>query len=83
MPAVDLTARLARESRPGAKDTIPFNRTLPGLGLRIHPSGRKVWIVQARIDDRSRRVDIARHGEMEPAEARCAARDVLTHIRAR
>ena len=49
MPTVDLTPRLARESRPGDKDTILFDRSLPGFGLRIHPSGRKVYIVQARI----------------------------------
>ena len=52
MPTVDLTPRLARESKPGAKDTILFDRTLPGFALRIHPSGRKVDIVQARIEGR-------------------------------
>ncbi len=82
MPMVDLTARLARDSEPGPKDTILFDRTLPGFGLRIHPSGRKVWIVQARIDGRSRRIVIARHGEMELAEARRRARDLLNRIRA-
>ncbi|MCY4003050.1 MAG: tyrosine-type recombinase/integrase [Rhodospirillales bacterium] len=77
MPAVDLTARLARESRPTAKDTILFDEKLPGFGLRIHPSGRKVWIVQTRIGGRSRRMVIARRGEMELAEARRRARDIL------
>ena len=56
--------------------------TLPGFGLRIHPSGRKVWIVQTRIEGRSRRIVIARHGEMELAEARRRARDMLARIRA-
>ena len=42
MPTVDLTPRLARVTKPGDKDTILFDRTLPGFGLRIHPSGRKV-----------------------------------------
>ncbi len=82
MPTVDLTPRLARESRPGHKDTFLFDRTLPGFGLRIHPSGRKVWIVQARIEGRSRRIVIARHGEMELSEARRRARDMLGRIRA-
>ena len=82
MPRVDLTSRLARESRPGTKDTILFDNALPGFGLRIHPSGRKVWIVQARIEGRSRRIVIARHGEMELAEARRRARDMLARIRA-
>ena len=82
MPSVDLTPRLARESKPGAKDTILFDKTLPGFGLRIHPSGRKVYIVQARIEGRSRRIVIARHGEMELAEARRRARDMLGRIHA-
>ena len=82
MPTVDLTPRLARESRPGGKDTILFDKTLPGFGLRVHPSGRKVWIVQVRIEGRSRRIVIARHGEMELAEARRRARDMLGRIRA-
>ncbi len=81
MPVVDLTARLARASRPTGKDVILFDRALPGFGLRIHPTGRKVWIVQARIEGRSRRIVIARHGEMELAEARRRARDLLHRIR--
>ena len=40
------------------------------LGL----TGRKVWIVQARIEGRSRRIVIARHREMEFAEAALAGR---------
>ena len=82
MPTVDLTARLARQSRPGGKDTILFDKSLPGFGLRIHPSGRKVWIVQARIEGRSRRIVIARHGEIDLAQARRRARDMLAHVRA-
>ena len=82
MPTVDLTARLARQSKPQAKDTILFDKSLPGFGLRIHPSGRKVWIVQAGIEGRSRRIVIARHAEMDLAEARRYARDTLGRIRA-
>ena len=82
MPTVDLTARLARESKASGKDVILFDKSLPGFGLRIHPSGRKVWIVQARIEGRSRRVLIARYGATRPAEARRRARDMLDRIRA-
>ena len=82
MPTVDLTPRLARQSKPQAKDTFLFDKGLPGFGLRVHPSGRKVYIVQARIEGRSRRIVIAWHGEMELAEARRRARDMLARIRA-
>ena len=37
IPTVDLTPRLARESKPGDKDTVLFDKSLPGFGLRIHP----------------------------------------------
>ena len=82
MPTVELTPRLARQSKPGLKDTFLFDPSLPGFGLRIHPSDRKVYIVQARIEGRSRRIVIARHGEMELAEACRRAREVLGRIRA-
>ena len=82
MPSVELTARLARESKAGEKDTILFDKGLPGFGLRIHPSGRKVWIVQARIQGRSRRMVIARYGEMSLARARRRAQYLLERIRA-
>ena len=82
MPSVELTARLARQSKAGEKDTILFDKGLPGFGLRIHPSGRKVWIMQARIEGRSRRMVIARYGEMSLANARRRARDLLARIRA-
>ena len=63
-------------------DTIFFDKSLPGFGLRIHPSGRNVWIVQARIERRSRRIVIARHGEWDLAQARRRTRDMLARIRA-
>ena len=50
MPTIDLTPRLVRERKPTEKDTILFDRATPGFGLRIHPSGRKVYIIQARIE---------------------------------
>ena len=82
MPTVDLTARLARESKPGPKDTFLFDKALAGFALRVHPSGRKVWIVQTRIEGKTRRIVIARHGEMDLAQARRRARDILASVRA-
>ena len=82
MSTLNLTPRLARESTSNGKDTILFDKALPGFGLRIHPSGRKVRIVQARIEGRSRRIFIARQGEMKLSEARRRASDILARIRA-
>lgn len=80
MPRVDLTPKLARRCTAGPRETILFDRRQPGFGLRVHPSGRKVYILQARIGGRTRRFVIARHGEIELAEARRRARDLLGRI---
>ena len=82
MPTVDLTARLARETKPGDRDVFLFDRALPGFGLRIHRSGAKAWIVQTRIEGKIRRLVIARHVEIELTQARRRARDILARIRA-
>ena len=75
-------ARRVRVAKPRAKRYGVWDDAISGLGLRIHPSGRKVRIVQARIERRRHRIVITRHAEMEPAEARRHARDVLARIRA-
>ena len=82
MPTVDLSAKLARQKKPGEKEIILFDRAVPGFGLRIHPSGRKIYIVQARIEGRTRRMTIGKHGEMDFRSARRRAREFLARIRA-
>ena len=39
---------------------MSLKRGLSGFSLRIHPSRRKVWIVQNRLKRRSRRIVIDR-----------------------
>ena len=58
MPTVDLTPCLVRESKAQGRDTFLFDRSLPGFGRCIHSSGRKVWMVQARIKGWSRRLHL-------------------------
>ncbi len=82
MPTVDLTAKLARKTEPDDRDVFLFDRALPGFGLRVHRSGAKAWIVQTRIEGKSRRIVIARYGEMDLAHARRRARDILARIQA-
>ena len=65
------------------KDTIFWDRELPGFGVRVHPSGRKVYIVQARARGRpARRVTVGRHGVISAAEARERAALMVARIKA-
>ena len=70
-------ARLSVEDR----DTIFWDRELPGFGVRIYPSGAKVYVVQCRGKGRSRRLTIGRHGALTANEARSRAARIIARIK--
>src|SRR5689334_14769567 len=58
---------------PGGQPTYLWDTELRGFGLKVLPSGRKVYLVQYAIGGRkgrTRRITIGRHGRITPAEAR-------------
>ena len=66
----------------GDRERRAWDEALPGLGVRIRPSGTKSWIVNARTTGtdgkvRSRRVTLGKCGEMSLEEARAEARKLL------
>ncbi len=64
------------------KDTVFWDRDLPGFGVRVYPSGAKVYVVQSRAFGRSKRVTVGRHGELSAEQARREAAHVITRIKA-
>ena len=52
------------------KDTVYWDRALPGFGVRVYATGGKVYVAQTRAGGRSRRVTIGRHGVITAEEAR-------------
>ena len=63
------------------KDYLVWDRDLPGFGVRVLVSGRKVFVVQARGPSGSKRRSIARHGRMPVAEARRRAAVLIDRIK--
>ena len=70
-------AALAAES-----DTVVWDRALTGFGVRVYPSGAKVYVVQARGPAGTRRITVGRHGVIGTAEARRRAALIVARIRA-
>ena len=64
------------------KDTIFWDSLLPGFGVRVYPSGSKVYIVQSRGPHGTRRVTVGRHGVLSAGEARRRGASTLARIMA-
>ena len=64
-----------------AKDVIVWDRELAGFGVRVYPSGRKVYVVQSRAGGAPRRVTLGTHGEITTTQARLRAAQVIDRIK--
>ena len=64
------------------RDIIYWDRDLRGFGLRVYRSGAKVYLVQGRGPDGSKRATVGRHGVIPADEARRRAEKLLDAIKA-
>ena len=65
------------------RDTVYWDSELLGFGVRVYPTGRKVYVVQTRAEGRDgKRVTVGRHGVITPEEARRRAAHIISRIKA-
>ncbi len=64
------------------KDTVFWDKELTGFGVRVYPTGSKVYIAQARGPAGPRRVTVGRHGVIHSEEARRRAALLIARIKA-
>ena len=64
------------------KDTVVWDRRLTGFGVRVYPTGGKVYIAHARGPDGPKRVKVGRHGVLNAEEARQRAALIIARIKA-
>ena len=64
------------------KDTVFWNRDLPGFGIRVYASGTKMYVVQSRAKGKSVRVTVGRHGVISADEARRRTARIVNRIKA-
>ena len=70
-PTVSCAAsRIVRRLAVNGKDVVFRDRAPPGFGVRVYPTGRKVYVVQTRTKGRSKRVTVSLHGETTADQAR-------------
>ena len=62
-------------------DRIVFDSQLPGLGLRITPTGTKIFVAQGRVGGRKRRITLGFAPDMTLAKARTEALQALAAMR--
>ena len=64
-----------------ARETVFWDRDLPGFGVRVYPSGRKIYVAQSRGPNGIRRVSLGRHGEITADRARKLAASAIARIK--
>ena len=64
------------------KDTVVWDRRLTGFGVRVYPTGGKVYLAQARGPEGPKRIRVGRHGVLNAEGARKRAALIIARIRA-
>ena len=73
-----ITKRAVNALLPAERERIVWDDDIKGFGVRVHPTGRKVYIVKYRHEGRSVKVTIGPHGPITPAAARAKAAEIVT-----
>ena len=77
-----VSKRTVEALRAGEREAVYWDSALPGFGVRVYPSGSKVYLVQTRAGGRSRRLTLGRHGLITADQARRKAARIIADIKA-
>ena len=76
-------SRRTVEALKADRDTVFWDSELLGFGVRVYPTGRKVYVVQTRAGGKDgKRVTVGRHGVISAEEARRRAALIVARIKA-
>ena len=64
------------------KDTGFWDRELTGFGVRVYPSGARVYVAQTRGPGGPKRVTVGRHGVISADQARRRAALIIARVKA-
>ncbi len=75
-----LNAETVQALKPDGRDRIVFDAE-KGFGIRVTPAGTKIFVAQARVDGRMRRISLGTFPELSVKDARVRARLALQAMR--
>ena len=75
---VRITKKAVDALRAREREYMFWDRDIKGFGVRVHPSGRKVYLVKYRHQGRVIKKTIGPHGTIPPALARARAAEIIT-----
>ena len=76
-----ITKRVVDSLRPQERERVVWDDEIKGFGVRVHPTGKRVYIVKYRHRGRVVKTTIGPHGPIAPAEARARAAEIITAAR--
>ena len=76
-----ITKRVVDALTAREREYMLWDRDIKGFGVRVHPSGRKVYVVKYRHRGRVVKTTIGPHGTIPPAAARARAAEIVTAAR--
>jgi len=76
-----ITKRVVDALRPQERERVVWDDEIKGFGVRVHPTGKRVYIVKYRHRGRVVKTTIGPHGPIAPAEARARATEIITAAR--
>ena len=75
-----LTQKLIDSLRPDGRDRIVFDEEISRFGVRVFRSGRKSYLIQYRMQKRSRRFTLGNCNVLTPLQARKEAQSLLAGV---
>ncbi|ESQ82619.1 Arm DNA-binding domain-containing protein [Asticcacaulis benevestitus] len=76
-----LTKRAVESAAVQDKTYCLWDDELRGFGLRIWPTGHKVYLVKCRVKGRQRFITLGPHGPISPEQARSRAYNILSEAK--
>lgn len=72
-----LTKRIVDAAKPADSEFFIWCGSTPGFGIRVYPSGKRVFVCQVRVGRATRRVKIGIYGTYTVEQARQRAQEII------